>query len=166
MTIILPVVVFLLIAMVAVNIRLHMRNRELRHKLVASKSLLTGCLEKVASRELVADGLMVAIRDANPDREFNTLARRMIKLMEEMGEASEAYLNMTNGTNSKKKTWDDLREELVDVVIVAVDMLLTPFPGQQEMTNAELEDEIMEILGRKLRKWLAYMPALVVGDDA
>lgn len=69
------------------------------------------------------------IRDAHPERHHATLPRRCWKLIEELGEVAEAHLNVTSALNGKGKTWDDVREEVVDVLIVALDIALTPIPA-------------------------------------
>ena len=70
--------------------------------------------------------IIAEIRDANLTRNANTLHRRIMKLGEEFGEVSEAYLNVTSAANGKGMTWDDVREEFADLLIVAVDVALTP----------------------------------------
>lgn len=65
------------------------------------------------------------IKTANPDRNIVNIKRRLCKFEEEKGEVNEAMLNVTSIDNLKKKTWDDVREELVDCFIVAIDIALT-----------------------------------------
>lgn len=81
--------------------------------------------------------IIAAIGDANPTRHFGNLGRRIIKLQEELGEHAEAYLNVTSVGNGKGKTWDDVREESADILIVAVDVALTPVGEQAESDTAE-----------------------------
>lgn len=102
---------------------------------------------------IVSGDVIQEIQQANPDRKHETLPRRFIKLMEELGEASEAYLNITSKSNPKKLTWADVREELVDVVIVAVDLALTPLPHNEHMSAEELEQDFISEVRRKLAKW-------------
>lgn len=84
-----------------------------------------------AFRKVVAnEGIIPAIRDANPTRNNGNLGRRVIKLCEELGEHAEAYLNISSAGNGKGKTWDDVREEAADILIVAVDVALTPNDGE------------------------------------
>lgn len=66
------------------------------------------------------------VAKANPGRQKDNLNRRIHKLLEEVGEVSEAWLNATSATNHKKKTWKDVEEEAADVLIVAIDIALTP----------------------------------------
>lgn len=103
----------------------------------------------------ILGGVVEAIRDANPARHHANLWRRIMKVMEELGEAVEAYLNVTSAANGKKKTWADVREELADAVIVAVDCALTPTPDQEKMgvTKEQVQDEFVAVIGRKLDKW-------------
>lgn len=76
--------------------------------------------------EIISDVLdMVA--QANPTRSRPALERRVTKLLEEIGEVSQAFLSVTSASNDKKKTWADVREEAADVLIIAVDIALTPF---------------------------------------
>lgn len=67
------------------------------------------------------------IRKANPFRSPDSVRRRLLKILEEVGEASEAYLSRTGIGNYKNKSWDDYREESVDTLIVLVDVALTDF---------------------------------------
>lgn len=84
-----------------------------------------------AFRKVVANaGIIPAIRDANLTRHSGNLGRRVIKLCEELGEHAEAYLNISSAGNGKGKTWDDVREEAADILIVAVDVALTPNDGE------------------------------------
>lgn len=84
-----------------------------------------------AFRKVVAnEGIIPAIRDANLTRNNGNLGRRVIKLCEELGEHAEAYLNISSAGNGKGKTWDDVREEAADILIVAVDVALTPNDGE------------------------------------
>src|SRR3954469_6426855 len=70
--------------------------------------------------------IAIAVRDANPGRNEANLKRRSIKLSEELGEVAEAYLNVTSASNGKGMTWDDVREEIADVLIVVLDIAWTP----------------------------------------
>lgn len=60
---------------------------------------------------------------AGTEAQFDGLKRRLRKSGEELGEVSEAWLNLT-GNNGKKKVAKDLLEEGVDVFIVAADTFL------------------------------------------
>jgi NTP pyrophosphatase (non-canonical NTP hydrolase) len=73
------------------------------------------------------------VQAANAGRDPANLERRCDKLVEELGEVSEAYLNVTSDSNRKAKTWDDVREELVDCLIVALDIYWTVLPGETEV---------------------------------
>ena len=53
----------------------------------------------------------------------------MTKLLEEIGEVSQAFLSVTSESNDKKKTWADVREEAADVLIIAADIALTALDG-------------------------------------
>ena len=66
------------------------------------------------------------VAQANPNRCAPSLERRVTKLLEEIGETAQAFLSVTSERNDRRKTWDDVREEAADVLIVAVDIALTP----------------------------------------
>lgn len=108
-----------------------------------------------AGPPLEACGIIQAISDANPDKQPGNLIRRIVKIMEELGEASEAFLNVTSLSNGKNKRWSDVREELADAVIVAVDCALTPTPDQIEagLTREQVMAAFANVIGRKLTKW-------------
>jgi hypothetical protein len=93
------------------------------------------------------------VRDANPERKLSELDRRMVKLGEEYGEACQAYLSVSSATNGKDKTWTDVREELVDVIIVAMDILLTQFPDEPQGTHEEKMNLVNKMVDKKLVKW-------------
>lgn len=90
--------------------------------------------------------IIADIRAANDTREATNIGRRLIKLNEEIGEHAEAYLNASStNNNGKNKTWDDVREEAADCVIVAVDVALTPL---FEFNRSETERNLNEFLAR------------------
>ena len=93
------------------------------------------------------------IYDANPERSMETMIRRIGKLAEEYGELWEAYLNVTSLHNGKEKDWDDVREECVDVAIVALDIVATRLPTDINRTDEEVRQEIANMLLKKLEKW-------------
>jgi NTP pyrophosphatase (non-canonical NTP hydrolase) len=76
---------------------------------------MTHCIETIVNQ----------IADANTARNYYNLDRRMLKLIEELGELSEAFLECTSLHNHKQKGWVDVKEEAADVLIVAVDIALT-----------------------------------------
>lgn len=98
------------------------------------------------------------VQAADVERTIDTLERRMLKLNEEQGELGEAYLSVTSLQNAKNKTWDDVREEAVDVAIMALDILATPFPKkdwEQEgyLTSDEYYGELVLLFKSKIKKW-------------
>ncbi len=98
--------------------------------------------------------ILKAIFDANPRRnpdERNVL-RRIVKLNEETGEVSEAYLGATSEANLKGKTWDDVIEELADTIIVAADIVFTDFQGEDLMPD-QLEERLTDMIRHKLTVW-------------
>jgi NTP pyrophosphatase (non-canonical NTP hydrolase) len=80
------------------------------------------------------------VATANPGRNPSNLHRRVLKLYEELGEVAEAYLNATSTTNGKKKAWADVREEVADVLIVALDIFLTQDNGVEKTRETCLND--------------------------
>lgn len=104
------------------------------------------------SIELPIDDFINAIEAANPNRDISTMVRRVAKVSEELGELSEAYLNVTSAANAKNKTWGDVREEAIDTAIVAIDVALTPHPTET-LSAEEIKSDAQMILRRKLAKW-------------
>ena len=72
------------------------------------------------------------IAQANPTRCKTNLDRRVIKMLEELGELSEAFLSITSVGNERNKTWADVQEEAVDVLIVGTDIALTPLLDEDD----------------------------------
>lgn len=71
------------------------------------------------------DRMMGLVRDAHPERDAETTGRRLLKLFEEIGELSQAYLSATSTTSQKGKTWADVEEEAADCFVVTADIALT-----------------------------------------
>ncbi len=65
------------------------------------------------------------VRSINPGRNASNIKRRLLKLDEEAGELSQAFLHVTSQSNPKRKTWEDIREEAVDQIVPVIDILLT-----------------------------------------
>jgi hypothetical protein len=57
-----------------------------------------------------------------------------LKLLEEIGEFTQAYLAVTSQANDRRKSWADVREELADCLIVALDIAWTVFPTEDYTT--------------------------------
>ena len=93
------------------------------------------------------------IFEANTGRSMKTMIRRIGKLAEEYGELWEAYLNVTSLHNGKDKTWDDVREEAVDVAIVALDIVATRLPTDAGKNEEQVRQEIVDMVNKKLEKW-------------
>ncbi len=68
-------------------------------------------------------------------RHYTNLERRLLKVFEEIGELTEAWLNTTCPVNYKKKTSRDIREEGIDCLIVLIDCALTHRPGGTGITS-------------------------------
>lgn len=100
------------------------------------------------------DDILKLIYEANKGRRnVRNFGRRTLKAGEELGEVSEAYLYATSIENSKNKTWEDVREEAVDIILMGVDLALTPMPGDEDKTPEEIEQEVIMWVKRKLAKW-------------
>ena len=94
------------------------------------------------------------VYEANKDRRHHTnIERRSMKTMEELGELCNAYLSVTSKLNRKQKTWTNVREEMVDTLIMAIDLLYTPFPGGENKTKEEIEQEVFEAFNVAMKKW-------------
>ncbi len=76
----------------------------------------------------------------NPEQQF-------MKLIEELGEASQAYLSSKgiSGNKYKQLSENNVKEELVDVLLVTFALL-----SQLGATD----DEIETLIDRKINKWL------------
>lgn len=135
-----------------------------RKKNRESKSEPDVLAAKIGSQDFVA-----AVYAANPARHVDTLARRVIKIGEEFGELSEAYLNATSANNAKGKTWTEVREEAIDTAIVGIDVALTPQPGET-LTPEQIQADVLRVTSIKLAKWAkgrsTQMAATQTVDDA
>lgn len=102
------------------------------------------------------DSLKEVERVGRKYRNHGNLHRKMMKTMEEVGELSEALMGVTSKTNYKNKTWEDVLEESVDVVLMGLDIALTIPPGECSLAedNEELRREKVEDMFRKkLKAW-------------
>ena len=70
----------------------------------------------------------------------------IIKLMEEVGEVSEAYLSCNHSTanENKKLTTHDFQEELVDTLMVTATLLVKSGISQQNFDK---------LFRKKIKKW-------------
>ena len=70
----------------------------------------------------------------------------IIKLMEEVGEVSQAHLSMVkaSGSQYKELTDEDFQEELVDTILVTLTLLKKTGITNEELTN---------LLTKKINKW-------------
>lgn len=95
------------------------------------------------------------VADANDQRLTENLERRILKFMEELGELAEAFLECTSQHNRKCKTWDDVKEEAADVLIVAIDIALTP------LTVARSHGQLVDAVKRQLYRINTGFPAMM-----
>lgn len=103
---------------------------------------------------------LIAVQNASKTRAWATTWRAIMKLFEEVGELSEAYLGSTSQTgNYKNKTPADVREEAVDTAILALHIALTPLPGEENLSDAEILRRVMEVQSVKLKKRAAQVAA-------
>lgn len=124
-----------------------------QNKWIAANKLKAEYKTKIANLDLFTGDMMQSVIDANPSRVVDTLGRRVTKLSEELGEVSEAYLGVTSEDNAKKKSWEDVREELVDLFVVTVDCLFTRLPIDEGKTDRQVSNEIAAVSVTKLAKW-------------
>lgn len=97
--------------------------------------------------------ILKTIDDANPDKDWRIVERRTLKLCEEAGESAQAILSYTSPHNIKSKHLDDFLEEVADTVIVGLDILLTKYPGEENLSPEEIESKRLKIIHNKLEKW-------------
>lgn len=83
------------------------------------------------------------IEEIGVDRSRDNISRRLVKVCEELGELSEAILNVTCAINYKNKTVSDIMEEAVDCVIVMVDCFMTTLP---ESRTGEYPPELPDLM--------------------
>lgn len=84
-----------------------------------------------------------AVRETYPEtRTALTITRRLLKTLEELGETAEAFLCVTSENNPKGKSWEDVREEAVDTLIMLIDCALT-YEGEHVFTQ-ELHEAIRQ----------------------
>jgi len=78
--------------------------------------------------------------------EKKTIQELALKTSEEVGELAQAVLSVTSapGCRYKQKTWDDVDEEAVDVVICAFATALKGAPDPERLKT---------IFERKMAKW-------------
>lgn len=76
------------------------------------------------------------------NRSEANVPRRLLKVIEELGELAEAVLNVTCSVNYKKKTPADIREEAIDCMIVLLDCAMTEIYGTKHSTRALLPHTI------------------------
>lgn len=115
---------------------------------------------------MTTENILALVRAANPGRDIANAERRQLKLGEEYGEANQALVAVTSRRNRKNKSWADYREELTDVAIIALDILLSTFPDEPDLSDEEIEKRILVEFQRKLNKWQSKMDTQAEPDDA
>lgn len=90
--------------------------------------------------------ILVKISEA-AKTEPKTIEQLFMKLIEELGEASQAYLSSENisGNNYKNLNREDVKEELVDTLLVTFSLLY-----KLDSTDREIEN----LMNKKIDKWL------------
>ena len=95
--------------------------------------------------------LQKLIETSEISKKHNTpLANRILKLTEEVGELSQAYLKYSWSVNASNSAWDTkthLLEEAQDVLLVIIDIL------NQIVENEEEQKIILDFLEKKNNKW-------------
>lgn len=86
------------------------------------------------------------------NRSHDTLQRKIMKISEEIGELNEAYLQITSKNNYKNKNWNNVREELIDLLVITIDCLMTELPIDDNKSLYEISKNIDTIINKKLLK--------------
>lgn len=94
----------------------------------------------------MSENLLEKIRQASL-QEPKTIQQQFLKLMEELGEACQAYLSaaQASGNRYKNLNQEDLKEELADIMLVTMAILY-----KLDTTD----EELMALLARKTEKWV------------
>ncbi len=84
------------------------------------------------------------------EKEKKTLEQMVLKLTEEVGETSQAMLSYRQASGSEYKNLDlsDVKEECVDVILVALALFYK---------LSEDENELQDVLSKKVDKWSSVM---------
>lgn len=108
--------------------------------------------------------LLTMIQVMGSVRTVENFPRRFMKATEELGELGEAFNSVTSPNNPKQKTWADVREEAVDLAIMAIDLAFTPLPPDREEYHVygldyevALSENVLATFARKLDKWEAQV---------
>ena len=95
------------------------------------------------------------VKTSELSKKYNTpLANIILKLAEEVGELSQAYLKYSGSVNASKSASsnkDALLEESADVLLVITDIL------NKIIENEEEYHKVLEILEKKNEKWLSKL---------
>ncbi|WP_054711515.1 MazG-like family protein [Bacillus sp. JCM 19041] len=85
------------------------------------------------------------------EQEQKTLEQMVLKLSEEVGETAQAVLSYkkASGSEYKKLTKADVKEECADVILVALTLFFK---------LSETDKELDEFLSKKIKKWSAIIP--------
>lgn len=97
---------------------------------------------------------LFAISRATENDVFPVLARNT-KMMEEVGEFSEALLHKL-GYLPHKTMKEPLEGEAADIIICVIDTMAAAYP---DLSSEELNDMLIEQLVKKSRKWITVMAA-------
>lgn len=119
----------------------------------AGQSILQGARQALGFAQKENADTIVLVMNANPDRQTQSIERRLIKLQEEVGELADAYLSYTTPSNPKNKTWRDITEEAVDTAIVAIDIALSLPESMQDMEPHQML-RVREMFKLKLQVWV------------
>lgn len=103
----------------------------------------------------IIQSLKNIIETSEKSKNFSTpLENRILKLVEEVGELSQAYLKYAWSVNASK-SWGDTKEHLIeeaqDVLLVIMDIL------NQIIETEEDQKKLIEMLDKKNKKWLSKL---------
>jgi len=94
--------------------------------------------------------LLNKIKELSKEKDTKSIEETALKLSEETGEVSQAVLSSlkVTGTEYKHLTKEDVKEENIDVILVAFSLLY-----KLGCDN----DEIVSIMSKKISKWSSIL---------
>ena len=104
-----------------------------------------------AERIALVESIILSVERADPSRSLDDLPRRFVKFDEEKGEVANDWLALSSAGNGKRRTPADLLEEIVDALVVATDLALTPMDIlESEALRIDLVFEAMHVVNNSL----------------
>lgn len=101
----------------------------------------------------LVEGIILSVERVNLSRSLSDLPRRLVKFDEEKGEVANDWLALSSAGNGKQRNSADLLEEMSDLMVVAVDLALTPMGMLEgEVLRRELVSEAMRAVNVSLMR--------------